>query len=187
MAELYLPPSVLRERRLENEAKAFASGVFVRDDTCREFDPLLKSVEPALSMLWCREPAPLEVVAAGARPGRYNIVREPPEDAPVTFIPVVGPDGEYVEPTSRVFDMLAEMDWWDGRVKRDREELRQRAEDARSKAHAEEMRRISDEAWERWQAVSRAQVSMNRSVPWSQNHAGERAAKAERKRRGKKK
>lgn len=185
MPELYLPPSVLRDRRLENEAQAFAAGVFVRDDRCREFDPLLLNVEPWLRMLFCREPAPLEVVAAGARPGRYNIVREPPHGEPVTFIPIVGPAGEYVEPTSRVFDTLKAMDWWNDEVKRDRVERENRIEDARRKAQAEERRRIDDEVFERFQAVSRTQVSMNPDTAWGQNARGAGLARAEKKRREK--
>lgn len=183
MTTLYLPPGVTRElydERLKREAQAHASGVFVRDERCREFDPLLFRVEPYLSMVFCREPAPLPVVACGARPGRYNIVRQVP-GTPVTFLPVVGPDGEYVEPSSRVFQMLDELDSWKPSVKRDRQQRSDRIADARAKAEVDERARMDQEVWERWQAVSRTQVSMNTDTPWAQNHAGHKRVRGEKR------
>lgn len=183
MSHLYLPPGVTREmlaEREEREAQAYAQGVFVRDERCREFNPLLVRVDPYLSMVFCREPAPLEAVACGARPGRYNLVREAP-GAPLSFIPIIGPDGEFVEPTSRIFDELKAMDWWNADVKRDRQAREDRLEDARRKTEEAERERMTDEVLERYLAGTRTQVSMNPDVPWAQNAAGFKRIKGEKK------
>jgi hypothetical protein len=171
---LILPPGVTRgmlNERQEREGKAFSGGVFVRDDRCREYDPLLMRADPYLRMVFCREPAPLEAVACGARPGRYNIVRSPP-GAPVTFIPITGPDGEFVEPCSSVFEALKQMDWQDPVVQRERKRREEALEEARAKAEAEEMRRMDEEVLEAYLAGTRTQVSMNADTPWAQNAAG---------------
>lgn len=176
---LYLPPGVTREmlaERHEREAAAHASGVFVRDNRCREFNPLLLSIDPYLSMVFCREPAPLEAVACGARPGRYNLVLETP-GVPVTFIPIIDPDGGYVEPTSEVFTRLGEMDWHDPRVQRHRKMEAQHLEDARAKREQEERRERDEDVYERYMAGNRAFVSMNRDAPWTQSARGRRGAR----------
>lgn len=186
MSSLYLPPGVTREmlaERQEREAQAGASGVFVSDDRCREFNPLLLNVDPYLRMVFCREPAPLEAVACGARPGRYNLVRETP-GSPVTFIPVIAEDGGYAEPNSTIFELLKSMDWQDPRVQRDRKDQEERLERARAKREQDERRERDEDVYERFKAVSRAQVSMSDAIPWTQNsspHARRDAAKRKRR------
>lgn len=180
---LYLPPGVTREmlaKREEREASAFEGGVFASDDRCREFTKLLKHIDPHLSMVFCKEPAPLEAVACGARPGRYNLVRETP-GSPVTFIPVISQDGGYAEPTSQIFELLKSMDWQDPRVQRDRRLEDQRLEDAKVKAEREEMRRMNEEVYEDFVARTRTQVSMNRDTAWGQNAAGAKKARGQKR------
>lgn len=177
MSRLVVPARFLVEERRRREAETLR---FVetahQSAVCREFDPLLQRIDPCMSMVFCREPAPLDVVAAGARPGRYNIMREP-VDGPRTFMPVVGDNDEFVEPTSRVFDRLRAMDWWDPRVSRARKEREDRLDDARRKREEDERREINEEMYERYLATNRAFVSMDRSNPWSQNVAGKRGVK----------
>jgi hypothetical protein len=186
MTELYLPPSALRDLRLEREAQTLEFVETARQSAvCREFDPLLQRIDPLLSMVFCREPAPHAVVAAGARPGRYNVLRESHNGGPRSFMPIVGPNGEFVEPTSRVFETLKSMDSWNPAVQRERREREESIEKARAKREADELREANEDVLERYKAVSRAQVSMNTSVPWAQNWQGERAAKAEAARRKK--
>lgn len=185
MTELYLPASALREQRLQNEAEATRFMAARMAPWWHQFDRDLQRIDPSLSLVFCPEPAPLNVVAAGARPGRYNIMRQSHKGGPMTFMPVVGPDGEFVEPTSRVFDQLKSMDWWDPEVMRERKRVQDQLEDERRKRHDEEMRRIQEETWERWLAVSRTQISMNRETAWGQNARGAALSRGERRRRQK--
>lgn len=192
MSRLFIPPRVAHELEQETQRRqTSALGVLERAAVCKEFDPDLQRIDPDLSMVFCPEITPqdrakggpiLDAVAAGARPGRYNVMRQAP-GAPWTFKPITGPNGEFVEPTSRVFEMLKEQDWWDPAVRHVREQREQRLEDARRRREENERRERDEVAWEHWQAVSRTQVSMNRSTPWSQNHAGQRAAKGAARRR----
>lgn len=171
---LLLPPGVTRElyeKRQAREQGAAASGVFAKDDRCREYDPLLKRVEPYLSMVFCNEPAPLQAVACGARPGRYNIVRDAP-GYPLTFIPLVGEHGEFVEPNSAIFEGLKLMDWWSDDVNRERRRKEQALKDAEAKALAEERREMNEDVLEHYLAATRTQVSMNRDTAWAQNARG---------------
>lgn len=181
MGTLYLPAGVSPEMMDERQRReAQAQTVFLRDERCREFDPLLFRVDPYLSMVFCNDPAPIEVAHCGARPGRYNIVRQVP-GAPLSFIPIVGPSGEYVEPTSRVFELLRQMDWWNEDVKRDRNAREDRLEDARRKTQDAERERLNTEVYERYVAGTRTQVSMNPDVPWAQNAAGFNRIKGEKR------
>jgi hypothetical protein len=76
-----------------------------------------------------------------------------------------------------VFDALAEADLWNERANRDRARIKREAEEAKRRREEQERRDRDAEVLERWKAVSRAQVSMNRDVPWSQNHAGRRGVR----------
>lgn len=179
MTDLYLPPAVLRDMRLEREQHALAHMETAQQSAvCREFNPDLERIDPLLSLVFCREPAPFEVVAAGARPGRYNVMRESYRGGPRTFMPIVGPSGEFVEPTSRLFDTLKSQDWWDPAVMRDVRARDDRIEDARRKREQDELEEANADVLERWLAVSRAQVSMSRDTPWAQNSAGLRRSRA---------
>lgn len=175
---LWVPPKVsaeLLEERREREARAL---LFMHTTkVCDEFNPELKRIDPALEMVFLPEPMPLDVVSAGGRPGRYNIVREGSKGGPLSFMPIVGPDGEFVEPTSRIFDELKLMDWWDPAVRQARRDREQRLEDARRKRQEEERRELDEEVLERYLAATRTQVSMNDSVPWAQNASGYKRVK----------
>jgi hypothetical protein len=88
--------------------------------------------------------------------------------------PEVGGDGGFVEPGSWVFDRLAESDMWSERVMRDRRRIKREAEEAKRRREEQERADFDRECLEHWKAVSRAQVSMSRDVPWTQNSAGRR-------------
>jgi hypothetical protein len=54
---------------------------------------------------------------------------------------------------------------WNDRAQREKQRIREQALKAREKREREEREEIQQEAEERWLAVTRAQVSMNRERP----------------------
>jgi hypothetical protein len=90
-----------------------------------------------------------------------------------------GGAGGFVEPGSWVFDALARSDLWDERVQRDRRRIQRELVEAKARRKERERAEADEDVLERFLAVSRPQVSMNRSTPWAQNAAGLRRTKGE--------
>lgn len=198
MSNLFIPPRVAAQlqeesRRRETEAlKALQS-----DQTYawkREFDAQLSRIVYGMRLSWCPDPAPVDAVSQGAQPGRWHVTWPSYNGGPLNVQPLVrdasgkprlGGVGEFVEPGSWVFDELAAADLWDERVQRDRRRIQREMVEAKARRVERERAERDADVLERYLAVSRPQVSMNRSVPWAQNHAGMRAAKAEAARRKK--
>jgi hypothetical protein len=190
MSRFFLPPRVSLELQEESRRReAEATRAMVGDDRMewkREFDAQLERVVHGMRLAFCPDPAPLDAVAQGAYPGRWHLVWPGFNGGPLVLQPLIvdasgkaciGGDGGFVEPGSWVFDRLAEQDLWSDRVQRDRRRIRREAEEAKRRREEQERRDRDAEVLERWKAVSRAQVSMNRDVPWSQNHAGRRGVR----------
>lgn len=175
MAQVWIPPTASRElveERKRREAKALLLAHVT--SVCEKFNEDLRRIDEGLQMVFIPDWMPLDVVAAGARPGRYNLIREDHKGGPLTFIPIVGPDGEFVEPGSHIFDLLNANDWQNPRVIKHRKELQAKIADAKRKAEEEEMRRLDEEVIERYKAYTRTQVLMSPDVRWAQNSAGRR-------------
>lgn len=180
----WAPPKVshqLREETVRREAHAFL-GLVTDDgsDWWRDWNRDLESVCPGMRLVWCPDPAPLDAVAIGARPGRWGILVPSMHGGPVSVKAFAGPNDERLEPGSWVFDMLREQDWQDPRVLRDRARAQEEADRRAEKRREEERRERDEDVLERWLAVSRASVSMNTSVPWAQNAAGFRRTRGNR-------
>lgn len=178
---MFLPPNVSRElleERAAREAKALqAISTEVQQAWVDDFNRELHRIEPGLKLVWCPDPAPVDAVAAGAKPGRWHVMRPNP-GAPISLLPIVMPDGGFRQPDSSVFEDLRKSDLWSSVNLEERRRARMRLEDARVRREERERVERAEHALEMWRSVSRTQVSMNSSTPWSQNHAGS-------KRRGK--
>lgn len=136
------------------------------------FNRELKQIDPNLELVF----APPTAKTVGLKPGRWHVLKHVPGGPPNLKV-IEGPDGEYVDPDSGLFDMLARSDLWNDRAVADQRRRAEAAQRAKERQEEREREALRAEAVERWAAVSRAQVSMNRSVPWSQNHAGRRGAR----------
>jgi hypothetical protein len=97
-----------------------------------------------------------------------------PGDGVGSVEPYVDELGGYREPDSGLFELVRRSDMWDDRLERDRRRVREEALKAKEKREREELEEIEREAFERWQAVTRTQVSLNRDSPWTQNTNGRR-------------
>ena len=181
---LWKPPAVstrLSEETQRREAEAGKALAYERKvKWVEDFNRDLENVWPGMRLVWCPDPAPVEAVAMGARPGRWGILMPSKHGGPSSVKPIIGPDGCFVDPSvnaSAIFDSLREQDWWNPEVRRERERVQEEARRAAEKRKQQEREDRDREVLERYLAVSRAQVSMNRDTPWTQNAQGRRAKK----------
>lgn len=171
---LFLPPRVSRE--LVEERRVRDADIFLRSRTdalCDEFNCDLAKMDPYLRLIFIGDDADVQ----GAVPNRYHLSRKSP-DAPATLISITGPDGEFVEPGSAIFEKLAEGDLWNARSRRERELAQREAEAARDRKRAREAEARQEELKDRYNAAFRTSVSMSPDTRWSQNAAGRRGRRA---------
>lgn len=132
-----------------------------------EFNYELRRIDSQLEMVR----APADCGLTGMKPHYYHVVRWNEGTAP-TFITIQGENGEFVEPTSRVFEMLKAGDLWDPANMRRIRQRHANADAAAAKLRERENAARREEIADRVASVTRTQVSMNRDTPWAQNHAG---------------
>ena len=183
MTALWTPPRV--DRHLAGRTTEYVASIDRMADRLRsvidEFNRDLKKIDPDLELVFF--PPGVEGLV-DVIPGRYHVIRKIPL-APPTIIPVVGPNGEFVEPDSGLFDYLRRIDLWNGRAKHDRERAMVEAERAAERRREREREERLEEIRERWAAATQTRISMSTHSPWSQNASatGRRSANEERKRR----
>lgn len=177
----FVPPEVSRELLRERHRREAEAMKGVQDEQRwawkKEFDAQLDRVVEGMKVVFCPDPAPVDAVAMGAQPGRWNLIWPGYHGAPLNVMALETPDGEFREPGAWVFDMLAENDMWSERVQRDRRRIKREAEEASRRRKEQERAAGDQEVLERFLAATRTQISMNTSTPWSQNVAGRRKAK----------
>lgn len=171
-ARTYRAPKVSREHwdgMLAWEAQVLAcmhreGGIL--DHWNRELEP----IDPLLRLMQ----ANVSARATGVVPGFYHLVRlrDPARASFMMVAPLMGPRGEFAEPSDAMLRGLRAADLQNQRAVADR--ARRDAEAERDRAGDE--RRDDDdrraEISQRLDAIMRTQVSMNRDTPWAQNAAG---------------
>lgn len=184
MSALWTPPSVSREEaNIGAEHVADVRLAAALRGQLEWWTRELKQIDDRLEMVWFDESA---TGIVGVVPNRYAIVRWNEAPTPPSVIPIEGPDGEFVEPNSSVFDKVRAGDMWNAEARRDRQRRQEQALAAKRRQQARETEERQEEILERWLAASRTQVSFNPDVAWSQNAAGQRAARAEKAKRERK-
>ena len=175
-----MPDSVRREKDVVAQDKADIRLAAALRGQLDWWTRELKQIDENLEMLWFDEG--VEIV--GVVPCRYHVVRWSNDPTvPPNIMPITGPDGEFVEPNSAVFERLRAGDMWNDRALMDREKRRQDAQLGLERQREREAEDRQQEILERWVAATRTSVSMNPDAPWSQNASGARAAKAAKKQR----
>lgn len=166
---VWLPPSAQRElveRRLEYEAHMLQ---MVQLKTVMDYyNPSLQEVDPYLQLVKAEE-----TVEAGVplRPGFWHIIRHNP-GAPPSVMTIEGEDGEYIEPSYRIFTLLQKNDMWNSNSLKEENARRKKLQEAEERQKERDRESRQEELLERYLAVTRTQVSM---IPgWSQNVAGKR-------------
>jgi len=166
--DLLLPDHVIKRQRQEFEQRILRC-VTIEDRRAREFTRALQHISPDMFMVRAKDTVDADLPL---RPGFYHIlVRNP--DAPMSVL-CVHENGEYAEPDSRIFDVLARGNLRERRVRervaqRDREEF-EAGEKELQTANENRRERLHDIV----KSATRAQVSMDRTLPWTQNSQGRR-------------
>jgi hypothetical protein len=173
MGQLWVPPSATRKQVEQRNAytASVESMVHRFQGVMNHLNPLLKEVDPHLELIFV--PPNADTSVPGIVPGRYMVMRHNP-GAPPSLMVVEGPDGEFIEPGTRLVDEMRAKDMWSPEAERDRKQRRARREYEKQKEQERETEARRQEIQERWASATRAFVSMDRSTPWSQNAAGRR-------------
>jgi hypothetical protein len=170
MKKFWVPPTVSRE--LQDSTAQYRGEVHQmarHAGIVQAFNKELRAIDPHLQMVWFDE----DVVLEGVVPGRYHLLRDAP-GVPPTLEPICGPNGEFMEPNSGLFNWLRESDMWNAEARRDRERRQEEARRSAERVREREREEIREELLDRYNAHFRTSVSMDRSSPWSQNSRGRR-------------
>lgn len=175
MSRLWVPPRVDRKLREETVARDEATKAMF-DLTGQPMDAWnveLRKIDPLLALGRAKERA----AAPGVIAGYYHLLRFN-EGAPMSVMPLHGPDGEFAEPSSQMLETLRAADLQNPRAVRDRQRLDEQQEAARVKGRETAHEERVEEAMGRWKAATETSVSMNSDTPWTQGVAGRRGRKA---------
>lgn len=153
---------------MEHRAELLAAAR--RDATLDVLERELRKLDDKLMLVKAADDA----TVPGLKPGYYHVVRDC-SPAPPAILPIVGDEGEFVEPTFKLLDVLRAGDLQNERAmaarrRQDEESARRRARD-RQRGHEERVEEMTD----RWRAVNKTSVSMNRDTAWTQSANGKRA------------
>lgn len=187
MSRLLLPPQVeaeiLKEKHVaeRERRRALANRLLDFDDpVCREWEPVLKQLDPQLRLGRARGQA--YEPGMNVRPNFYHWVRDNGPAAPMTIDPITGPDGvSFSEPDSGLLERLKANDLQDPIVYRALIEQHAAAEARRERDREQERQDRVEDVIDRYKSVTTASVSMNTDSPWSQNN--QPAARRDRKAR----
>ena len=161
---LWVPPRVSRE--LEEGTRAFnvrcSMDVETDGPVQRYWNPRLRLIDDRLALVQAKE----RVGTPGLRAGFWHIRRNN-EAGPVSLICVEGPDGGFMEPSSRMEDLLLAGDLQSARTVRGRDEAAVAAERARVRDDARDGEDRRGHMLEYYRAITRQHVSMTDARPWT--------------------
>lgn len=137
MAELWLP----NDNQVDAEREALVTrtlGDHLAEGRALERE--LRSLDPYLRVVFITENAPMGV--PGVVPGRWHVQRKNP-GAPDSYLPILGPDGEYSEPSYKLIEDMKRNDLWkegamEKLMQRRDKEVRERQK--REELHREQLR-----------------------------------------------
>jgi len=165
---LYLPPHIAKQERDRFEQRILRC-VTIEDARAREYTQKLQLISPDMFMVRAHDTVDADLPL---RPGFYHIlVRN--QDAPMSVM-CVHENDRYAEPDSRIFDVLARGNLRERRVRERLAEHEREQWEAGEKEleDANESRR--ERLTEIVKSATRAQISMDRTIPWTQNSQGRR-------------
>lgn len=169
---MWVPPKVSRELERERDEFNTQMGEMARQwqalSTMREFNHELKRIDDLLELVFVPEGA--DVSGSPCRAGYWHVLRRN-AGAPWSVIVVEDGQGQPVEPSSRLFEVLRRGDMWNHRSQREKARMERRAQEAEERRKVREREDRAREITERVQAATRTQVSMNTSMPWTQNNS----------------
>ncbi len=175
MTNLVLPAHVQRRIDLDRRREYWAllkRNFTIEDPRCQEYTRKLQQLSPDLYMVKAND---MVEIGAPLRPGYFHLLVIP-DDAPPFVTPITN-NGEYCEPTDRIFTILARGNLRERRVRDAIAAEEEQAQRDIAKEKAEQKEQRMERVKEIVLSATRAQVSMDRTLPWSQNSAGRRGHK----------
>lgn len=119
----------------------------------------LKQIDQYLSVILAKP----KTTVMGLKPNYYHLVRMRP--GTLAYIkPIQGPNGEWRDLDSSIFDTVAENDMWNDATQRELNKLQRRAEAARVAQKDREAQDRAREFDERWHSATHVSVSVPRSI-----------------------
>lgn len=168
MSGLLLPAAVERENLIAKAELDHARHV-------EQFNRVLRDIDPRLELVYVSQPPGVTVDAPpGMVWNRWHVqITSPERDVP-EFLPITGPEGEFMEPHSGVFDQLRET--YTGSSDGRRRFRLRKLEEARQKERAAENSRVEM----REELQLRMKAAFNPSIAfggrgWTASKRGRRA------------
>jgi hypothetical protein len=143
-------------RRREGELQRMV----LKHAALKDWNRELKQIDPYLELVF----APESADAPGLVPGRYHLLRHNPGAVP-SLIPLQGPEGEFREPDSSIFQLLRESDLWNDQAERARRKTQEKLDQARERRRQREHEQRVEEMVGRAKARFEPGVLV-KGVPW---------------------
>lgn len=119
----------------------------------------LRQIDPHLSVMLAKPNTTVE----GLKPGYFHIIRQRPGH--FAYIkPVEGPNGEWRDLDSSIFDLVAEDDLWNDRLQREQRRKARKALEARARDRQRESQDRAREIDERVKSLNSTSILIPRSI-----------------------
>ena len=145
---LWLPNTARQEVERDNQAIV---QMVLLDEAIKYFNKELKAIDADLELVKASNNATL----AGLRPGYWHVLRK---GTPTTILCLQGPNGEFREPGSWMFQWLLEQDMWNDATQRERKQRQARADAALAREKERERQDRIAEFNERYKQRTTIQV-----------------------------
>lgn len=164
---MWLPESTRSE--LARDQKAIAEMTLI-DEACKHFTAELRQIDPDLELVKASNNANVP----GLLPGYWHILHKGP---PVDLHALQGPNGEFREPGSWMYQWLLEQDGWNDRTKKINRERAEKAESAKQRELNREREDRIEEMNERWYHATHESISFSPTKrPWAARAGARRAS-----------
>ena len=170
MSQLALPPHVQRRIDLERRDHYWARlqrNFTIEDPRCQQWTRRLQRLSPDLFMVKANDTVEPDVPL---RAGFFHLLIMP-ADTPPLLTPLTDGDA-YAEPGDWIFTALNKGNLRERRVRDALERAQQDADDANEKERAAAKESRMQRAREIVTSATRAQVSLDRTIPWTQSSDG---------------
>lgn len=170
---LFLPPTItrgLQQERLQMQTDLVK--MTHMKETMDSWNRDLRQIDPYLELIKAQENPEVQIHAL--KPGYWHIIRHNP-DAPPSITTWEGPEGEYREPDSGIYDHLRLNDLQNPEVMKAIKKKRITLERLRKERENRENEERRQELFERLAANRDVRISFDRDAKWTQNVSGRRA------------
>lgn len=159
---IYLPQSARPKQadsEISREQAAMAQELFEVTGKLKHFNDELSQIDEWLSVVLAKPNTTVE----GLKPSYYHLVRRRPGH-PAYVKVVEGPNGEWRDLDSSVFDLAAEDDLWNDRSQRELRQKARRSEEARQRQSDREAQDRAHEFDARLKSSLNGSISVTRSI-----------------------